>query len=82
MLLQNEVEELFAFLISHIHSVYEKGLWGWKVLVYLHGFHPPILSSEVGGLQSSPKTQNGYFLKNVYNDFDYILVIYGGHIPE
>jgi hypothetical protein len=37
---------------------------------------------KIGALQISPPKQNGDFLDNSSNDFDYILVIYGGHLHK
>jgi hypothetical protein len=33
-------------------------------------------------IQMGPKTQKGDFNENISNDFDYISVIYGDHLPK
>jgi hypothetical protein len=37
---------------------------------------------KIVALEMSPQKQNGDFLDNSSYDFDYILVIYGGHLPK
>jgi hypothetical protein len=33
-------------------------------------------------LQMDPLEQNGSFLENPFNDFNYILAVYGDHLPK
>jgi hypothetical protein len=40
-----------------------------------------IPAPKIGILQMYLKKQNGDFLKNVSDDFDYISLIYGDHLP-
>jgi hypothetical protein len=41
-----------------------------------------IPAPEKGTVQMGHKTHNGDFLQNYWNNFDYILVICGVHLPE
>jgi hypothetical protein len=41
-----------------------------------------ILVPKIEALQMGPETENGDFLENSSNTFDYISVLSGGHLPQ
>jgi hypothetical protein len=41
-----------------------------------------ILGLNRGAFEMSPQKENGDFLENSCDDFDYICVVYGDHIPK
>jgi hypothetical protein len=41
-----------------------------------------ITAPKIRALQMGPKTQNGDFLENGFNDFDLISVSCGDHLPQ
>jgi hypothetical protein len=71
-----------ALLVSEQFSGFSYSVC--KVLFILHqcpvNLNMP--APKTGALQISPKTQNGSFLENFCNSFDYNLVIYGEHVSK